>query len=362
MAAYQLNAWGITTQKRSFVLVATSIASLLQWLNSEGIAMKSYVFAFALLSAVVVVAGTPALAQNGSLTRSFVSSAGSDSNPCTITQPCATFVHAYTAIGANGIIAALDPGKYGPIAIIGPVTINGNGWAAITATAASNGITIAAGSGNVTLTGLEIDGAGAAYNGIVFYSGGNLVVKNCVLKDFINGGGTPGTQGFGIWIAPASGTMTFTIVDTLVTNTAFAGIAYLPLSGSTTATGVIDHVVVTGKQGDGIAASMINTSGGSAAISISNSVLSNDTNAVFAWAPQGSIAMTLDNDEMSYNEVGVVSEAGSTIVLGRSTITNNSDYGIVNSGTIDTFLNNQIYANGNGNAVQGTALTNVSLK
>jgi hypothetical protein len=322
--------------------------------------MNSHVFGCALLSAITIGANAPAQAQNGSLTRSFVSSAGSDSNACTIAAPCATFAHAYSAIGANGIIAALDPGKYGPIAIVGPVTINGNGWAAITATAASNGITIGAGSGNVTLTGLEIDGAGAAYNGIVFDSGGNLVIKNCVLKDFINGGGTPGTQGIGIKIAPTSGTVTFTIVDTLVTNTAFAGIVYLPPSGSATATGVVDHVVVTGNQGDAIAASMINASGGSAAISISNSVLSNDTNAVFAWAPQGSIAMTLDNDEMSYNEVGVVSEAGSTIVLGRSTITNNSDYGIVNDGTIDTFLNNQIYANGNGNTVEGTPLTHVS--
>ena len=96
--------------------------------------MKSHLFGFALLSAIAIVASAPAHAQNGSLTRSFVSSAGLDTNPCTITQPCGTFAVAYTKISANGIIAALDPGKYGPIAIIGPVTINGNGWAAITAT------------------------------------------------------------------------------------------------------------------------------------------------------------------------------------------------------------------------------------
>jgi ABC-type branched-subunit amino acid transport system ATPase component len=71
--------------------------------------------------------------------------------------------------------------------------------------------------------------------------------------------------------------------------------------------------------------------------------------------------MTLDNDEMSYNLNGLVSEEGSTIVLGRSTITNNSNYGIFNTGTIDTFQNNQIYANGNNNAVGGsTPLTPVS--
>jgi hypothetical protein len=104
----------------------------------------------------------PVQAQNGALTRSFVSSAGVDTNACTIAAPCATFATAYTKIGANGIIAALDPGKYGPITITGPVTINGNGWAAITAPASGNGtisgITINAVSGDVILTGLEIDG------------------------------------------------------------------------------------------------------------------------------------------------------------------------------------------------------------
>src|ERR1700721_2827460 len=113
--------------------------------------MKSHGLGLALLSAIAIVASLPAQAQNGSLTRSFVSSSGVDSNPCTITQPCATFAHAYTAIGANGIIAALDPGKYGPLTIEGPVTINGNGWSAITAPASGNGITINAGTGNVLL-------------------------------------------------------------------------------------------------------------------------------------------------------------------------------------------------------------------
>jgi hypothetical protein len=328
--------------------------------------MKSHVFGFALLSAIAVVASAPAHAQNGSLTRSFVSSAGVDSNACTIAAPCATFATAYTKIGANGIIAALDPGKYGAITITGPVTINGNGWAAITATAAGNGITITAGSGNVTLTGLEIDGAGAAYNGIVFNSGGNLVVKNCVLKDFVvNNSDNNRTSGNGILIAPESGTITFTFVDTIVSNSQIAGIYYLPPSGSATVTGVIDHVVASGSTVlGGIGASLTYASGGSAAISISNSVISNNTGAygIASYAPQGSIAMTLDNDEISYNSVGVynVGDAGSTMVLGRSTITNNVSYGIQNANTIDTFQNNQIYANGHSNVVSGNPLTPVS--
>jgi hypothetical protein len=183
-----------------------------------------------------------------------------------------------------------------------------------------------------------------------------------VLKDFVIYA-DDATTGNGILIAPASGTITFTIVDTIVSNNGNAGIWYQPPSGSATATGVIDHVVATGGSfSGGIGASTTNASGGSAAISISNSIISNNTtaNGVDVNVPHGSIAMTLDNDEISYNAVGIANGTGASMVLGRSTITNNSLYGIDNTGTIDTFQNNQIYANGHSNAVGGTALTPVT--
>src|SRR3984957_10385518 len=148
--------------------------------------MKSHVFGFALLSATAIVASAQAQAA-GTLTRTFVSSAGVDTNPCTVAQPCATFAVAYAAVAANGIVAALDPGKYGPLTIIGPVTIDGNGWAAITApgdvTAA--GILINAESGdNVILRGLEVDGADQPDTfGIRFNSGALLAVSDCVVRN-----------------------------------------------------------------------------------------------------------------------------------------------------------------------------------
>jgi hypothetical protein len=314
--------------------------------------MKSHVFGFALLIAAAVIASAPAQAQNGSLTRSFVSSAGVDTNPCTITQPCATFAHAYTAIGANGIIAALDPGKYGPLTITGPVTINGNGWAAITAPAQGAGITINAVSGNVTLTGIEIDGAEAAYQGIVFNTGSGLTISNCIVKDFVENVGDL-TTGRGIWIAPTTGTINFAITNTAATNNAVAGISYFPHIGNATVIGVIDHVIATDNF-NGIAVDSMSNAG-SAAVSISNSIASNNTNiGVGVTFGTG----TIDNSQISNNDIGV--EVVSTVLLGRSTITKNSDYGIQNSGTINSFQNNQVYENGNGNAVGGTALNPIT--
>jgi hypothetical protein len=318
--------------------------------------MKSHVFGFALLSSAVIIAGAPVQAA-GTLTRTFVSAAGSDGNLCTITAPCASFAAAYAAVAADGIIAALDPGKYGPLTISMPVTVNGNGWAAITATAEGNGITINAGTGNVILTGLEVDGAGAGYNGIVFNTGTSLTVSNCIVKDFV--GQTPdGPTGNGILIQPTSGTPNFTIVNTIAVNNAGDGIAYLPASGSATATGAIDHVVATNNSFAGVSVNLGYAANAFATVSISNSVASNNGNTGISVV--GSRAsLTIDNDEISNNPFGL-SVFNSTVLLGRSTITKNSSYGISNSGTSNTFQNNQIYANGNGNAVQYSSLTPVS--
>jgi hypothetical protein len=299
----------------------------------------------------------PAHAQNGTLIRSFVSSAGLDTNSCMITAPCATFAHAYTAIAANGIIAAIDPGKYGPIIITGPVTINGNGWAAITGTAQGNGITINAGSGNVILTGLEIDGAGAAYNGIVFNSGTSLTVSNCIVKDFISSNGTSGN---GIMIAPTSGTVDFTIVNTVALNNGSAGVHYLPASGSATAIGAIDHLIAANNT-IGIAVDLSAASGGSAAVTISNSVANNNTgDGIVTASAAGTVTVTADRDEISNNGTGVGVGANTSLLLSRSVIAKNSTYGVSNFGTAETLNDNRIYANGISNAVQGNALTPVS--
>jgi hypothetical protein len=144
--------------------------------------MKSY--GLVLLSAAAMFTGAPAQAQNGTLTRTYVSSTGIDTNPCTIAAPCASFARAYTQVQTGGIVAALDPGKYGPLTVSGPVTVDGNGWAAITAPATGTGVTInAQQSDKVTLKGLNIDGVGAANYGVYLNTGGELNILDCTIKN-----------------------------------------------------------------------------------------------------------------------------------------------------------------------------------
>jgi hypothetical protein len=311
--------------------------------------MKSHIFGFAVLAATAIVANTPVQAQNGLLTRSFVSSAGLDSNPCTIAQPCATFAHAYTMVGANGIVAALDPGKYGPLtSITSGVTINGNGWAAITAPAQGNGITINAPGDKVTLIGLNIDGAGAGDNGILLTSASSLTVSNCVLQNFFYNGSI--ATGNGIYMVPASGTLNFTITNTTAANNGFVGISYWPVGGTPTANGVIDHVV-TVANGTGVFIESVADSSGATIVTISNSIASDNSSAgvVVSGNASAPVKVSIDDVSVSGNSTnGVESDGQASVLLGRSIITGNGT-GVQNNtsgNTFYSFSNNQIGLNG----------------
>jgi hypothetical protein len=293
----------------------------------------------------------------GTFTRTFVSSLGLDTNSCAITAPCASFAAAYNAVQANGIVAALDPGKYGPLTITYPVTINGNGWAAITATAAGAGVIVNAGSGNVALSGLEIDGAQAAYNGIVFNSGSSLTITNCVLQNFVQDQGADTTTGNGILLQP-SGALSFTVANATISNNAHAGLAYLPTS-SPTVYGVIDRVTATSDNGYGFVLDSRSASGGKTSISLTNSIASNDNAGLLAItafsAPIQPIVVSINNLNASSNSVfGVIANGSAQMLLGNSVIKANGSAGVANltsPNTLYSYGNNQIDLNGsNGTA------------
>src|SRR5215468_6245463 len=93
----------------------------------------------------------PAQAQS----RVFVAAQGSDSNPCTFAQPCRTFQRAHNAVAAGGEIDVLDPAGYGTVTIGKAISIQGHGFAGISAPAGPFAITISAGaSDRINLRGL----------------------------------------------------------------------------------------------------------------------------------------------------------------------------------------------------------------
>jgi hypothetical protein len=298
------------------------------------------------------------------LTRTFVSSVGSDSNPCTIAAPCASFAHAYSLTQPFGIVSALDPGKYGPLTITGPITINGNGWAAITAPSGGAGITINAPNTNsgVQLKGLEIDGAGAGANGIVYNSGSGLTVTDCLLQFFVGGTGA----GNGILIAPTPTSGGFRIFHTTVANNVGDGILIAAPSGTPIVGGDIEHVVAIGNT-NGIVVDTTAQAGGLAGVTIYNSSInSNSSNGI--WVNNSTSGTTteasIDNVAISGNGgTGVLANNTVQVLLRRSSIVGNA-VGVNNgtsSNTVFSYGDNSINAN-SANDIVGTLNNSFTLR
>lgn len=68
---------------------------------------------FVPLLAPTLIAMLLAVPAHAASKRTFVSAAGNDGNPCTLTLPCRTFQAAYAMTAADGEIDALDPAGFG---------------------------------------------------------------------------------------------------------------------------------------------------------------------------------------------------------------------------------------------------------
>jgi hypothetical protein len=137
------------------------------------------------LTAIAAVCLLPISAQ--AQFRVFVSAQGSDSNPCTFALPCRSFQHAHDTVSFGGEIDVLDPAGYGALTISKSISIQGHGFAGITATSGT-AITIPGLSNVVNLRGLLIDGVGSGSNGITMQSNVGVNIQDCLIRNFSNAG------------------------------------------------------------------------------------------------------------------------------------------------------------------------------
>jgi hypothetical protein len=192
----------------------------------------------------LALAGTlsalPAQAQN---TRSFVSGAGSDNNPCSYGSPCRSFARAIAVTDAGGEIDVLDPAGYGAVTIQHAISIQGHGFAGVTTTSGT-AITINAGTSDaVNLGGLLIEGEGVGGNGVQFNTGQALTIDQCVIRHF---------TGNGIDFNPtARGSLL--VSNTLVGDNAGIGVSVFP-SGLAPVSAVFNHVEANNNGSYGISA------------------------------------------------------------------------------------------------------------
>src|SRR5690348_13712375 len=143
----------------------------------------------AALAAGLALGCTLSTAVQAQATRTFVSPAGNDADPCSLAAPCRTFAAAYAATNAGGEIAVLGTAGYGTLTISKAISIvNGGGFeAGIAVPSSGTGITISAGATDaVSLRGLSIEGAGVGQTGIEFLGGKSLTVENCIIRHVTN--------------------------------------------------------------------------------------------------------------------------------------------------------------------------------
>ena len=291
------------------------------------------------IAAALALAVLPAVSAHAQAPRTFVSAAGSDSNPCSFAAPCRHFQAAVNATSAGGEVDALDPAGYGPITISQAITIEGQGWSYIAPPANGNAILINAVSGKVTIRGVSLNGVGMANAiGILFNSGTSLNVQNSVIENFSR---------YGILFQP-NGSGKISVSNTVVSDNNYG--IYIGPTGSGTTNGALDHVHTDDNTNDGITV----IRGGSQIVSVvvSDSVSANNGGiGVIATAVN---LVTVRNSTITGNgEIGLEAAGGATMVVTRSTISGNGGLGWgadVNS-ELGTYADNSNDFNGNAGQI-----------
>ena len=296
--------------------------------------MKRTASAF-LLAFVAAVFAVPAMAVvviPVSPQRTFVSTTGSDTNPCSRTQPCRNFGPAIAAVAAGGEVVALDSGGYGRItlidksvSIIAPVGIH----AAITAST-GDGITINASNIVVLLRGLFLTGLGG-YTGINVANAKSLTFEN---------GFVGGFDADGIYFAPQA------VAEVILSNDVIrkngnTGMDIVS-NGDLVVRGRITHTRFEDNGANGLAAF------GETRVVVDDTTAMNNYYTGFnAGAPTGQIALMLLEHCVSFdNADGIGAHENAEVVLSNSTVFNN----FINAFHSDpccirTRQNNTVYGN-----------------
>jgi hypothetical protein len=304
--------------------------------------MKLTKLAYATFTAVALVAAAPAPAF--AIFDTYISATGSDANPCTITNPCATFGGALSATQISGVIHCLDSRDYtdGIVTITKSVTIDCSN------TTASGGPFVING------TGIEVQFIGLTmlqYNvpAIDFQRGAALYVEKC--KFF-------GDIADGVKFEPSTAAQ-LVVSDSVFTQSCcgVVGAIYIkPASGITVQVSINNSRIANNSFGiiaDG-------TNGGIIQGTISDSVISDNTeNGITASTTSSNVLLLVDQTKVSGNLHGLVAGGSSAAIMARNTtVTGNTAAGLftVNGGQLFSYGNNSVDGNnGNNGAFTGPA-------
>jgi hypothetical protein len=300
---------------------------------------------------LALAAVLPAIpAQAAGVPRTFLSAAGSDSNNCAnVATPCRHLATAFAATAADGEIYVLDPANYGSLTITHGVSIEGHGWASIAPVSGQAAITINApgATDKINIIGVVLDGTNlASTTGIQFNSGGTLIVRDSVIRNF--------TQ-HGIYFSQSisSSLSQLYVSNTLISDNGGIGIFIQPVSsGSTNA--VLNHVEVLNNS-DGL---FVSTASQTIHVTVSDSVSANNrSDGIDVESDNGEKVDVMVRNSTIANNVATgltATGTGGSIRATRSTITGNgtawsNGTGGGGTGQVTSYADNNIEDNGTAN-------------
>lgn len=310
--------------------------------------MKKFGTLLGAVAGGILVIGLNAAPAHAQATRTWVSGVGDDVNPCSRTAPCKTFAGAISKTAAGGEINCLDPGGFGAVTITKSLAIVCD-YTEGGALAGGNGIVInALSTDKVFLSGLDVKGVNPPATGIRALAVGHLTVKNCSVRDFING----------IDIVPASGIMEVAIIDTIVANNTAQGVNVRP-TGSGTVRLTVDNSKFLNNTGDGLSANGTAPTTGDIRVAVRNSNSSYNGADGFVTFSAGALShMIIDDSAAAGNNRGLVaSGSGAVTRFARSIVTANGTGVIaVGAGVVESYspATNMVDANITSNGTFGT--------
>jgi hypothetical protein len=296
---------------------------------------------------VVLIAFLPVAPLHAVSLLTFIASSGSDANPCTAAQPCATFNQAFS-VGSGGQITCLNPTGF-------PLSQTSFGLASFSLTIDCPG-TIVPGTGfgleflaanqvikirNLTFDGTLTDGGPA----ILVTGGGTMIFENCIFENL---------TGNAIVIEPTSA-LNFVIKNSRISNSS-SGILLKPSAGGSV-TATFNGVTIADNAGGGV---KTDTTNGPVSVDISNSTINNNggngMNAV--GGAGGTNMLNIKNSVIARNgSAGVQANGASAAALVNNTLLDTNVAGAtsaVGGGRILTYGNNSIVGS-SGSGFTGTA-------
>jgi hypothetical protein len=316
-----------------------------------------------LLALVATVLGLVAPAAHAQLFRAYLSTAGSDANPCTVAAPCRLLPAALAAVADGGEIWMLDSANYNtsPVSVIKSVTILAvPGVLGSVLALGGNAINVSTAGVKLALRNVEIRPfpGNANFRGVEMMVGGSLVLDGCNVTGFGSGYGvaaigpaqvTVSGSGFRdnlIGIA-AGGGATIRISDSHFTGNTSTGV-HVQVGGSDPTTSVAVSRSVLANNGAGVAA-LAPAAGGSARLVIADSLVESNTTGIDIFSVSAATAeVSASGNMISRNATGVTSSGigAKAILSGNSLVLNATGFSQASSGVIESAGNNTVRSNG----------------